>query len=212
MPNAAALSSEYVPQAAPAVRGDADDRVHPARRIARRARRRQILPRLRLARALSRRRHPAARPGGRPGEGAAGISAVSGPAPRALARAARALLRRLGHDVPQTRRSSTARRRPCAAPSVRELFVPEFRRDTLALCASFFFCLLSVYLGTNWVPCAAHRRRLRRRDRQLRPDGVQPRRRRRRDPWRDRDRPARIAAHDADDGGRRRRRARWCWR
>ena len=25
-------------------------------------------------------------------------------------------------------------------------------RDTLALCGSYFFCLLSVYVGTNWVP------------------------------------------------------------
>ena len=30
--------------------------------------------------------------------------------------------------------------------------MPEFRRDTLALFGSFFFCLLSVYMGTNWVP------------------------------------------------------------
>jgi AAHS family 4-hydroxybenzoate transporter-like MFS transporter len=30
--------------------------------------------------------------------------------------------------------------------------VPEFRRDTLALGASYFFCLLTVYTGTNWVP------------------------------------------------------------
>ena len=36
--------------------------------------------------------------------------------------------------------------------SARERFVHEYRRDTLALCASFFFCLLSVYIGTNWVP------------------------------------------------------------
>jgi AAHS family 4-hydroxybenzoate transporter-like MFS transporter len=32
------------------------------------------------------------------------------------------------------------------------LLAPEFRRDTLALCGAFFFCLLSVYTGTNWVP------------------------------------------------------------
>ena len=43
--------------------------------------------------------------------------------------------------------------------------MPEFRRDTLALCASFFFCLLSVYIGTNWVPSMLTRRRLRRRRR-----------------------------------------------
>ena len=39
-----------------------------------------------------------------------------------------------------------------ARASLRELLVPEFRRDTLALCGSYFFCLLSVYVGTNWVP------------------------------------------------------------
>jgi AAHS family 4-hydroxybenzoate transporter-like MFS transporter len=36
--------------------------------------------------------------------------------------------------------------------SARELLIPEYRRDTLALCASFFFCLLSVYVGISWVP------------------------------------------------------------
>src|SRR5262249_60111516 len=35
----------------------------------------------------------------------------------------------------------------CALP-----FPPEFRRDTLGLCGSFFFCLLSVYMGVTWVP------------------------------------------------------------
>jgi AAHS family 4-hydroxybenzoate transporter-like MFS transporter len=44
------------------------------------------------------------------------------------------------------------RERTVARASVGSLFVPEFRRDTLALCAAFFFCLLSVYTGTNWVP------------------------------------------------------------
>jgi AAHS family 4-hydroxybenzoate transporter-like MFS transporter len=33
-----------------------------------------------------------------------------------------------------------------------ELFHPEFRRDTLALSAGFFFCLLSVYACFNWLP------------------------------------------------------------
>jgi AAHS family 4-hydroxybenzoate transporter-like MFS transporter len=36
--------------------------------------------------------------------------------------------------------------------SVGSLFAPQYRRDTLALWAAFFFCLLSVYTGTNWVP------------------------------------------------------------
>ena len=45
-----------------------------------------------------------------------------------------------------------SREKAVARASVRELFVPDYRRDTLALCASFFFCLLSVYIGINWVP------------------------------------------------------------
>ena len=62
-----------------------------------------------------------------------------------------ALLRRLGHSVPADAAFVDAREM-AIAPSARMLFAPEFRRDTLALCASFFFCLLSVYIGTNWVP------------------------------------------------------------
>ena|SRR5687768_4980935 len=34
-----------------------------------------------------------------------------------------------------------------ASTSLRELFVPEFKRDTIALGASFFFCLLAAYAG-----------------------------------------------------------------
>lgn len=63
-----------------------------------------------------------------------------------------ALLRRLGHTVPDGADFVDARERVVVHASARSLFVPEFRRDTVALCASFFFCLLSVYVGTNWVP------------------------------------------------------------
>jgi AAHS family 4-hydroxybenzoate transporter-like MFS transporter len=63
----------------------------------------------------------------------------------------RALLARLGHDVPSDAAFIDPTEQSVAQPSVRELFVPEYRRDTLALCGSFFFCLLSVYMGTNWV-------------------------------------------------------------
>lgn len=35
--------------------------------------------------------------------------------------------------------------------SIASLFGPEFRRDTAALWASFFSCLLSVYLGFSWL-------------------------------------------------------------
>ena len=62
------------------------------------------------------------------------------------------LLRRLGHDVPADAQFIDASEKSVARATVREILVPEFRRDTLALCASFFFCLLSVYMGTNWVP------------------------------------------------------------
>jgi MFS transporter, AAHS family, 4-hydroxybenzoate transporter len=62
------------------------------------------------------------------------------------------LLRRLGHDVTHDTAFVDAREQAVAQASIGLLFVPEFRRDTLALCASFFFCLLSVYIGTNWVP------------------------------------------------------------
>jgi AAHS family 4-hydroxybenzoate transporter-like MFS transporter len=62
------------------------------------------------------------------------------------------LLRRLGHDVPRNTEFIDAREKPVEQASARALFVPEYRRDTLALCGSFFFCLLSVYIGTTWVP------------------------------------------------------------
>ena len=62
------------------------------------------------------------------------------------------LLRRLGHDVPPDSAFVDGTERSVVRASTRALFVPELRRDTLALCASFFFCLLSVYVGVNWVP------------------------------------------------------------
>jgi len=63
-----------------------------------------------------------------------------------------ALLRRLGHNVPEDAAYADTREKAVKQASLRELFVPEYFRDTLALCGSFFFCLLSVYMGTNWVP------------------------------------------------------------
>ena len=62
------------------------------------------------------------------------------------------LLRRLGHEVPSDATFVDGTERSVVRVSARALFVPELRRDTLALCASFFFCLLSVYVGVNWVP------------------------------------------------------------
>jgi AAHS family 4-hydroxybenzoate transporter-like MFS transporter len=62
-----------------------------------------------------------------------------------------ALLRRLGHAVPADAVFADTREKAVKQASVRELFVPEYVRDTVALCGSFFFCLLSVYMGTNWL-------------------------------------------------------------
>jgi len=63
-----------------------------------------------------------------------------------------ALLTRLGHETPAGAVFVDSRERAVARASIRSLLVPEFRRDTLALCVAFFFCLLSVYTGTNWIP------------------------------------------------------------
>jgi len=78
--------------------------------------------------------------------------------PRFLARHQRrwpelaALLRRLGHRVDSDALFADVREKAAAGGSLAELFAADYRRDTLALFASFFFCLTSVYIGTNWVP------------------------------------------------------------
>ena len=89
---------------------------------------------------------------------AAALLRVLPESPRFLARLPerwpqlRALLRRLGHVVPDDAQFADLSEKSVARVSARELLTPEFRRDTLALCASYFFCLLSVYIGANWVP------------------------------------------------------------
>jgi MFS transporter, AAHS family, 4-hydroxybenzoate transporter len=62
------------------------------------------------------------------------------------------LLRRLGHDLPTDVAFVDSRERAVGRASVGSLFAPEFRRDTLALAAAFFFCLLAAYTGVSWVP------------------------------------------------------------
>src|SRR5438105_759401 len=63
-----------------------------------------------------------------------------------------ALLKRLGHATPPDASFVDSHERTIERASVRALLVPGFRRDTLALCVAFFFCLLSGSTGTNWVP------------------------------------------------------------
>ena len=64
----------------------------------------------------------------------------------------RVMLRRLGHSVPDDAAFVDGTEKAVVRTSMRELFVPEYRWDTLALFASFLFCLFGAYLGTNWVP------------------------------------------------------------
>src|SRR5438477_4133137 len=64
----------------------------------------------------------------------------------------RAVLRRLGHNVPDDTSFVDSHEVSTKSASVRELFVPEFRADTIALLACFLFCFFGAYLGTNWVP------------------------------------------------------------
>jgi MFS transporter, AAHS family, 4-hydroxybenzoate transporter len=64
----------------------------------------------------------------------------------------RLLLRRLGHPVDHDTQFSDAAERQITRVSARELLATTLRGDTIALCASFFFCLLSVYIGIAWVP------------------------------------------------------------
>ena len=63
-----------------------------------------------------------------------------------------ALLRRLGHNLPADVAFVDSHERTVARASVASLFAPEFRRDTVALAAAFFFCLLAAYTGVSWVP------------------------------------------------------------
>jgi MFS transporter, AAHS family, 4-hydroxybenzoate transporter len=64
----------------------------------------------------------------------------------------RALLRKLGHDVPDDATFVDSHEATTKRASVAELFVPEYFWDTVALLGCFLFCFFGAYLGTNWVP------------------------------------------------------------
>jgi AAHS family 4-hydroxybenzoate transporter-like MFS transporter len=63
-----------------------------------------------------------------------------------------ALLRRMGHEVPASPGFSDATENAVKSTSLRTIFQREWRADTFALWASFFSCLLAVYLGFSWLP------------------------------------------------------------
>ena len=63
----------------------------------------------------------------------------------------RRLLARIGHAIGP----EVVFAQPASAteqPGLRSLFIPAWRRDTLALWCAYFSCMLAVYLGFNWVP------------------------------------------------------------
>ena len=62
-----------------------------------------------------------------------------------------ALLRRMGHPVSDDAEFSD-RAEGTAKTSLWTIFQRGWRRDTFALWAAFFSCLLSVYLGFSWLP------------------------------------------------------------
>ena len=64
----------------------------------------------------------------------------------------RALLSKLGHHVDADAAFVDSHEKATRKASVAELFVPEFRADTIALLACFLFCFFGAYMGTNWVP------------------------------------------------------------
>ena len=63
-----------------------------------------------------------------------------------------ALLRRMGHRVADDAPLIDQADAPVHRASIGTLFTPRFRTDTIGLWASFFSCLLAVYLGFSWVP------------------------------------------------------------
>jgi AAHS family 4-hydroxybenzoate transporter-like MFS transporter len=61
------------------------------------------------------------------------------------------ILRRIGATVPDNA-VFVDETEKAVAVSTRALFTPDLRRDTFALWAAFFSCLLAVYTAFNWVP------------------------------------------------------------
>src|SRR5207248_1366867 len=64
----------------------------------------------------------------------------------------RTLLGKLGHTVDADAAFVDSHEKATRKAAVGELFVPEFRADTIALLACFLFCFFGAYMGTNWVP------------------------------------------------------------
>lgn len=61
------------------------------------------------------------------------------------------LLTRMGHPVESATSFSDSTEQVVRRASIRSLFSPEYRLDTIGLWAAFFFCLLAVYSGFSWL-------------------------------------------------------------
>jgi AAHS family 4-hydroxybenzoate transporter-like MFS transporter len=64
----------------------------------------------------------------------------------------RKLLGRMGHPVAADAPFLDRTEKPLTRAPLATIFEPAFRRDTFALWAAFFSCLLAVYLGFSWLP------------------------------------------------------------
>jgi AAHS family 4-hydroxybenzoate transporter-like MFS transporter len=62
------------------------------------------------------------------------------------------VLNRFGHDLRSDSAFVDATEKATGRVPIAAIFAPAFRRDTLALCGAFFSCLLAVYTCFNWVP------------------------------------------------------------
>lgn len=71
--------------------------------------------------------------------------------PESWARLSR-LLGRMGLEVPTNATYVDTEERATERPSIGELFAPGFRRDTIALWVAFFACLHTFYMAVNWIP------------------------------------------------------------
>ena len=63
----------------------------------------------------------------------------------------RSALARMGHALPQATTFVDSTERSVARASVKTLFGPVFRSDTIPLWGAFLSCLLAVYLGFSWL-------------------------------------------------------------
>jgi MFS transporter, AAHS family, 4-hydroxybenzoate transporter len=62
------------------------------------------------------------------------------------------ILGQIGHPVPAGATFADSGEQQLATVSVSALVTPDYRRDTAALWAAMFFCMLAVYTAFNWVP------------------------------------------------------------